>query len=109
MYRKLSFERDFHRMEVWRHRGLQLAHAVIELVALAVIYLISELLIWGLSLALFCVKLQFFSSIAGMLLVFGLAGIAATLWRQTDAFHRTWLKPKVSEFHTFWLLKKLKY
>lgn len=98
LYGKLSFQRNFHRMEVWRHRGLQFANAVVGLVALAVIYLTSELLIWGLSLALLPVKLQFFSSILGMLLVFGLAVIAGALWKQADALHHSWLKPKVFTF-----------
>ena len=81
-----------------------MANAFVGLVALAVIYLTSELLIWGLSLALLPVKLQFFSSIVGMLLVFGLAVITCALSKETDALHHSWLKPKVFIFPNSQLL-----
>lgn len=55
-----------------RDRLRQVGAGVCEFLAIVVIYLLSELLIWGLSQVLKPAKLEFFSSVFGMLMVFAI-------------------------------------
>ncbi|KAL7819473.1 hypothetical protein V8C44DRAFT_139201 [Trichoderma aethiopicum] len=61
----------------------------------AVICLASELLIWGLSRTLAAARLEFFSTIVGMVLVFALSTACWVVCKRTDDFYRRWLKARV--------------
>ncbi|KAL7805508.1 hypothetical protein V8C26DRAFT_372220 [Trichoderma gracile] len=61
----------------------------------AIVCLASELLIWGLSRTLAAARLEFFSTIVGMALVFALSTACWVVWKRTDDFYRRWLKARV--------------
>ncbi|PTB66215.1 hypothetical protein BBK36DRAFT_1168835 [Trichoderma citrinoviride] len=62
----------------------------------AIVCLASELLIWGLSRTLATARLEFFSTIVGMALVFALSTACWVVWkRRMDDFYRRWLKARV--------------
>jgi hypothetical protein len=69
---------------------------LVELFWVAVIYLSSELAIWGLSCALSPANMEYFSSLFGMLIVFAVVTIAYLGCRRCDAFYHTHIKWKVS-------------
>lgn len=63
----------------------------------AIVCLASELLIWGLSRTLAAARLEFFSTIVGMALVFALSTACWVVWKRTDGFYRRWLKARVRD------------
>jgi hypothetical protein len=85
-----SFDRD-----AWRRRRKTTAEQIVHLCWVSLTYLLSEAIIWGLSRALAPVKIEFFSSIISMLLVFICMGAAYVAWRPMEAVYRRWIKPRV--------------
>ena len=70
---------------------------MIELAWAMIIYLMSELTIWGISLVLAPIKIQFFSSIIGMIFVF-LITTGLYFWRRScDHIYHKSIKSKVSD------------
>lgn len=82
---------------IWRLRWNKAAAAGGGYLLVATICLSSELLIWGLSRTLASVRLEFFSTIVGMVLVFALSTLSWVVWRKTDAWYRRWLKARVRD------------
>jgi hypothetical protein len=80
---------------IWRERLLQLRNGFIRVLAVAVVYLASELLIWGLSLVLSINNMAFFSAVLGMAIVLILSTGIGSLCQRADALYRNRLKPKV--------------
>ncbi|KAL7791509.1 hypothetical protein V8C37DRAFT_381923 [Trichoderma ceciliae] len=80
---------------IWRLRWNRASAEGAGYLLVATICLASELLIWGLSRTLASVRLEFFSTIVGMLLVFALSTASWVMWKKTDAFYRRWLKKRV--------------
>ncbi|OAR01594.1 hypothetical protein LLEC1_03209 [Akanthomyces lecanii] len=70
------------------------------ILSIAVIYLTSELLIWGLSRALAPATLEFFSSIFGMLLVFVFMMLASAVIPNLDGFYEKQIRSKVGDIHS---------
>lgn len=79
-----------------KDRRQKLWQGLCGILSIAVIYLVSQLLIWGLSRALAPAKLEFFSSVFGMLLVFVVMMIACPLLPKVDGFYEKHIKSKVS-------------
>lgn len=82
---------------VWRLRWNDIIAEGAGYLLVATICLTSELLIWGLSRMLASVRLEFFSTIVGMVLVFAVSTASWAMWKKTDAFYRRWLKPRVRD------------
>lgn len=80
-----------------KDRWLTMGRGVCGILAVAVIYLVSELLIWGLSRALAPAKLEFFSSVFGMLLVFAVMMIACALIPNLNVLYEKYMQSKVSD------------
>ncbi|KAJ4159410.1 uncharacterized protein LMH87_008312 [Akanthomyces muscarius] len=78
-----------------KDRRQKMWQGVCGIFSLVVIYLISELLIWGLSRALAPAKLDFFSSVFGMLLVFVIMMIACAVLPNLDGFYKKHIRSKV--------------
>ncbi|PHH64683.1 hypothetical protein CDD81_4124 [Ophiocordyceps australis] len=74
-------------------------HSILDRIAglfwVAVIYLASEVIIWGLSLALAPAKLEFFASILGMLLLFCFMTVVGWLAERSDAIYVRCIRSKV--------------
>ncbi len=79
-----------------KDRRQKMWQGVCGIVSLVVIYLISELVIWGLSRALAPAQLEFFSSVFGMLLVFVIMMIACAVLPNLDGFYKKHIRSKVS-------------
>lgn len=82
---------------VWRLRWNKAIAGGAGYLLVAAICLTSELLIWGLSRTLASARLEFFSTIVGMLLVFAVSTASWAIWKKTDAFYRRWLKARVRD------------
>lgn len=68
---------------------------ITEFTWVVVIYLASELAIWGLSRVMAPLGIQFFASIIGMVFVFVIM-ISIYLWRRDcDGMYQRWIKSKV--------------
>ncbi|KAH6606930.1 hypothetical protein Trco_006083 [Trichoderma cornu-damae] len=90
-----SIWRNMASPSIWR---LRLNRAVAKgagYLVVATICLASELLIWGLSRTLASARLEFFSTIVGMVLVFALSTASWVVWKKTDSFYQRWLKTRV--------------
>ncbi|KAK5989766.1 hypothetical protein PT974_08026 [Cladobotryum mycophilum] len=85
---------------IWHARWKNAIANLVHLLWVAVIYLASELIIWGLSRTLHPVGLEFFASILGMLLVFSLSTAAYFIWQRTDYVLQNWIKEKVDFINT---------
>ncbi|PNY26330.1 Uncharacterized protein TCAP_03736 [Tolypocladium capitatum] len=83
---------------IWRKRWLDSLLLVVDLLWLVIIYLASELAIWGLSRALAMAGLEFFASILGMLLVFSSMTVAGRLCRSYDKFYNEQIRSNVINF-----------
>ncbi|KAM3472024.1 hypothetical protein MY5147_005506 [Beauveria neobassiana] len=70
-------------------------HGFCSILLIAVIYLTSDLLIWGLSRALAPANAEFLSSVLGMLLVFVAMMILYAIIPSLDGFYETHLRAKV--------------
>ncbi|KAJ6790433.1 hypothetical protein PWT90_03011 [Aphanocladium album] len=86
---------ESHRQMLLRDRWLKMWHGLRGIASIAVIYLVSELLIWGLSLALAPAKLEFFSSVFGMLLVFLTMMVGCVALPKLDGFYEAHIKSKI--------------
>ncbi|GAB0134710.1 hypothetical protein EsDP_00003068 [Epichloe bromicola] len=80
---------------VWRSRWNEAIHHFVSVLLISLIYLTSELNIWGLSLALASAQLQYFASILGMALVFSAMTVAGRYLQSCDGLYRRWIKDKV--------------
>ncbi|KAM0252360.1 hypothetical protein ACHAQJ_007742 [Trichoderma viride] len=80
---------------IWRLRWNKAIAEGAGYLLVVTICLASELLIWGLSRTLASARLEFFSTIVGMVLVFALSTTSWVVWKKTDAFYRRWLKGRV--------------
>ncbi|TQV92448.1 hypothetical protein V2A60_007139 [Cordyceps javanica] len=76
-------------------RRRMLLHGLYGILLISVIYLLSQLLIWGLSLALSPVKLEFLSSVLGMLLVFVTMMILSAIFPMLSEAYEKFLKQAV--------------
>ncbi|KIL89121.1 hypothetical protein FAVG1_07515 [Fusarium avenaceum] len=90
-----QFTRDMSLSNLWRRRLTTVARSVIEFGWVVVIYLMSELTIWGLSRALAPVHLEFFSSIFGMVLTFCFMAAAFFCFAGVDDIYQRHIKSKV--------------
>ncbi|KAM0546400.1 hypothetical protein ACHAPJ_010867 [Fusarium lateritium] len=80
---------------LWRRRLITIASSILEFGWVVVIYLMSELIIWGLSRALAPVSLEFFSSIFGMILTFCFMAAAYFCCAGVDGIYQRHIKSKV--------------
>ncbi|KAF5598711.1 hypothetical protein FPCIR_2773 [Fusarium pseudocircinatum] len=87
--------RDMSLSDLWRTRFITVASNVLEFGWVVVVYLMSELIIWGLSRALAPVHLEFFSSIFGMVLTFCFMAAAYLCFADVDGVYRRHIKSKV--------------
>jgi hypothetical protein len=87
--------RDMSLSDLWRTRFITVASNVLEFGWVVVVYLMSELIIWGLSRALAPVHLEFFSSIFGMVLTFCFMAAAYFCFADVDGVYRRHIKSKV--------------
>ncbi|KGQ08027.1 hypothetical protein BBAD15_g6625 [Beauveria bassiana D1-5] len=78
-----------------KDRRLKMWHGFCGILLIAVIYLTSDLLIWGLSRALAPANAEFLSSVLGMLLVFVAMMILYAIIPSLDGFYETHLRAKV--------------
>ncbi|OHW99684.1 hypothetical protein CSPAE12_01585 [Colletotrichum incanum] len=83
------------RTHTWRTCGRPVLQRMGSIFWVAIIYLASELLVWGLALALRSVGLQFLSSIFGMILVFAFMVSISQLCPGSDGFYHRNVKSKV--------------
>jgi hypothetical protein len=81
---------------IWSSRVGAILDRIVELAWVMVIYFSSEVAIWGLSRVMAPAGIQFFASILGMVITFGIT-TTLYLWRRNfdDLYHR-WVKSKVS-------------
>ncbi|RGP71555.1 hypothetical protein FSPOR_3261 [Fusarium sporotrichioides] len=87
--------RDMSLSKIWKKRLNYLAGNVLEFGWVVVIYLMSELIIWGLSRALAPINLEFFSSIFGMILTFCCMAFAYLCFNGVDDVYQRHIKSKV--------------
>ncbi|KAL6828757.1 hypothetical protein V8C40DRAFT_286559 [Trichoderma camerunense] len=80
---------------IWRLRWNRAIAQGAGYLLVAIICLASELLIWGLSRTLAAARLEFFSTIVGMAVLFALSTASWVMWKKTDDFYRRWLKTRV--------------
>ncbi|KAG6015166.1 hypothetical protein E4U54_004084 [Claviceps lovelessii] len=80
---------------VWKSRWDEAREHFLGVVLISVIYLTSELNIWGLSLALASAQLQYFASILSMILVFSVMTMVGRFSGTCDALYRRWIKTNV--------------
>ncbi|KAJ2965232.1 hypothetical protein NQ176_g10712 [Zarea fungicola] len=78
-----------------RERLWESFQGVVNFAVIAVIYLVSELLIWGLSLALAPVQLEFLSSVFGMLIAFAIMILVCILIPNCNVWYERYIKSKV--------------
>ncbi|KAF5655631.1 hypothetical protein FHETE_11169, partial [Fusarium heterosporum] len=87
--------RDMSLSNLWRGRLTTVAGSVLEFGWVVVVYLTSELTIWGLSRALTLANLDFFSSIFGMVLTFCFMVVAFFCFAGVDDIYQRHIKSKV--------------
>ncbi|KAG7419387.1 hypothetical protein Forpe1208_v003269 [Fusarium oxysporum f. sp. rapae] len=87
--------RDMSLSDLWRTRFITVASDVLVFGWVVVVYLMSEVIIWGLSRALAPVHLEFFSSIFGMVLTFCFMAAAYLCFADVDGVYRRHIKSKV--------------
>ena len=80
----------------WKNRLSAFMDGLSHVLWVIVIYLVSEIMIWGLSRALAPLKLEFFASIVGMVVLFILMTSTYLLSRWADRWYRDHVKAKVS-------------
>ncbi|EWY97604.1 hypothetical protein FOYG_02419 [Fusarium oxysporum NRRL 32931] len=86
---------DMSLSDLWRTRFITVASNVLEFGWVVVVYLMSEVIIWGSSRALTPVHLEFFSSIFGMVLTFCFMAAAYLCFADVDGVYRRHIKSKV--------------
>lgn len=82
---------------VWRSRFRAAISEITAILYVLVLFLASELIIWGISLALAPAKIEYFSSILSMVLVFAIMTGITTVLPSSDPFYQQMMKPKVRE------------
>lgn len=82
---------------LWRKRLVVITKKSLDFLWVVIIYLASELIIWGLSRVLAPLKLAFFSSIFGMVLTFTAMTLAYLCFRDVDDIYKSYVKKKVVE------------
>lgn len=82
---------------IWRSRFRAAITEITAILYVLVLFLASELIIWGISLALAPAKIEYFSSILGMVLVFAIMTGITTVLPSSDPFYQQMMKPKVRE------------
>ncbi|KAF4456037.1 hypothetical protein F53441_1758 [Fusarium austroafricanum] len=87
--------RDMSLSDLWRSRSITVASSVLEFGWVIIIYLVSELIIWGLSRALAPVNLEFFSSIFGMVITLFIMAAAYFCFASVDDVYQKHIKSKV--------------
>ncbi|KAK8146803.1 hypothetical protein G3M48_002568 [Beauveria asiatica] len=80
---------------ITKDRRLKISHGFCGILLIAVIYLTSNLLIWGLSRALMPANAEFLSSVLGMLIVFVAMMILYAVIPSLDGFYEKHLRAKV--------------
>ncbi|KAK7427178.1 hypothetical protein QQZ08_006291 [Neonectria magnoliae] len=80
---------------LWRRRLEVITKQSLNFFWVVVIYLASELIIWGLSRTLAPLKLAFFSSIFGMVLTFTAMTLAYLCFRDIDDIYKGYIKEKI--------------
>jgi hypothetical protein len=80
---------------LWRRRLTAIATSILDFGWVVIIYLMSEIIIWGLSRALALAHLEFFSSIFGMALTFVLMAVAYLCSPCVDEMYHKHIKAKV--------------
>lgn len=91
------FDTESHKAVLKRDRQTTVLRGICGFLAVAVIYLLSELLIWGFSFALAPAQLQFFSSVFGMLLVFTIMLSFYCFLPRIDNIYGSHIKGKVRQ------------
>lgn len=91
-----QYTRDMSLSKLWKRRLNAVTSNVLEFGWVVVIYLMSELIIWGLSRALAPVNLEFFSSIFGMILTFCFMAFAYCCFSGVDDVYQRHIKSKVT-------------
>lgn len=91
-----SIDMENNNQIILKDRRQKLWQGSCGVLSIAVFYLVSQLLIWGLSRGLAPAKLEFFSSVFGMLLVFVAMMIARPFFPEIDEFYEKHIKSKVS-------------
>ena len=82
---------------VWATRIKSVLAKIVELIWVVVIYLLSELAIWGLSRVMAPAGIEFFASILGMVIVFAMM-TSLYLWSLScDRIYQRWIKSKVRD------------
>ncbi|KAM3510709.1 hypothetical protein MY11210_005635 [Beauveria gryllotalpidicola] len=90
-----SIDMENTRNLIFRDRRLKMWHGFCGILLIAVIYLTSDLLIWGLSRALTPANAEFLSSVLGMLLVFVAMMVLYAVIPSLDGFYEKHLRAKV--------------
>ncbi|KAL2213024.1 hypothetical protein CC79DRAFT_1315892 [Sarocladium strictum] len=85
---------------LWLRRRRGAVSQLVHIFWVALTYLLSELVIWGLSRVLSLGKVEFLSSIVSMALVFLCMGAAFLLWRPVEKIYQQWIKPSVDFINT---------
>ncbi|KAI9166489.1 hypothetical protein HJFPF1_02591 [Paramyrothecium foliicola] len=80
---------------VWKARFHNALLYMLDLLSVFAIYLLSELVIWGLSRPLSLAHIQFFSSVMGMILVFILMLVTHFFVQSTDGAYFSHIRSKV--------------
>lgn len=82
---------------VWVTRIKSVLAQIVELIWVVVIYLLSELAIWGLSRVMAPARTEFFASIFGMVIAFAIM-TSLHLWSSScDRVYQRWIKSKVRD------------
>ncbi|KFA74267.1 hypothetical protein S40288_08721 [Stachybotrys chartarum IBT 40288] len=79
----------------WHTHTVSATCYLLNLACIFLIYLVSELVIWGLSQGLAAANLEYFSSILGMILVFATTSVAYTFCHKTNDIYISWIKDRV--------------
>lgn len=80
---------------IWKSRFLAAWKGFVHFIWVAILYLVSQLAIWGLSVGLSPFDLSFFASSIGMVLVFICMTLMNCAIPTTSLCYRTWIKTKV--------------
>lgn len=80
---------------VWTRRKEVLLSGILRILCVFVTYLVSELVIWGLSRALSPARIAFFSPIMSMILVFATMTVVYALWKPVQGLYKQRIKPVV--------------
>lgn len=81
---------------IWKSRIKELRILVIEIIVTVAVCVVSELLVWTISLGLSQIRFQFLSAIFGMLSVFVITSAISVAWKRIDTQYHAWLKANVS-------------